>query len=140
MGRAPESLQLHATALLLRFFLGDLALAKRATDQQPRCEIEKARRQPHALGCIEDADAAGEDLRFLAARAIEIARGALDERHAFFEDVVELFGGLKPLSEGDHGVAAERRTVPAIYVTHDPQRYKALTRLQLLPRTDIRAP
>ncbi len=44
---------------------------------------------------------ARQTLGFFAASAIEIGGGALDQRHAFLEDLVELLGGLKALSKRD---------------------------------------
>ena len=71
----------------LAFFLAGLserhfAFLDRAMQQQPGRKLHQPRRQPHAFGGVDQAGAAFEFFGFLAARAVEIARGFLDQRHA----------------------------------------------------------
>ena len=88
-----DDAEADAAALHVRLFLGDLARQQRAAHEQPRGEIEQARRQAHAFGCIDDVDRGGERFRVLAAGPVEIGGGTLDERHAVLKDLIEMLGG-----------------------------------------------
>lgn len=78
-------------------------------DEQPGGDLEQAGGQPHALGRVGQRDGGLQLLRLGAAGAIEIGGGALDERHAFLEDPIELLGtDREPLGKR-HSVGAQLR-------------------------------
>ena len=84
-------MQRNARALLVGFGLADLAFLQRAANEEPGREVQKPRREPHALGGVEDVGGGREALCLGAARALEVGGRALDQRHALLEDEIELF-------------------------------------------------
>jgi hypothetical protein len=75
--------------------------------QQPGGQLHQAGGQPHAFGGIGDGAVAVEGAGILAAGAIEIVGGFLDQAHAFLEHLLELIGGGEALDEVDGDGAAD---------------------------------
>ena len=76
-----------------------LAFLDRAVQKQPGRQLHQAGGQPHAFGCIGQADGAIERLGLGPALAVEIGRGLLDQIHAFAEQGAERRGVGQPLAE-----------------------------------------
>ena len=89
----------HLALFLVRLRERHFAFLDRAVQQQPGGELHQPRGQPHALGRIDQSSVALELLGFLAARAVEIARGLLDQRHAVAKQGREDLGTRQPLAE-----------------------------------------
>ncbi len=99
--QAPGRGQPHALALLAHLLGGDLALLVGAADHQPGGQLQQARGEAHALGCIEHRGRPAQRPGLLAAGPVEIDGSALHQGHALAEDRVELIGGGEVLAEGD---------------------------------------
>lgn len=90
---ARDDAETNSATFDVGLFLSDLTRPQRAAHEQPRGQIEQARRQAHAFSCINDVDRGRERLGVLAAGPVEIGGGTLDERHAVLENMIELLGG-----------------------------------------------
>ena len=86
----------------LRGIIGrEFAGADRALQEQPGGKLHEAGGEAHAFGGVGDGAVAVEQAGILAARAIEVVGGLLDQAHAFPEHFLELFGGGEACQEID---------------------------------------
>jgi hypothetical protein len=85
-----------------------LAFLHGAVQQQPGSELHQPGREAHALGRVGERGGAFELLGVLPAVAVEIARGLLDQRHAFLEQAGEGLRTRELLTERNRSSASSR--------------------------------
>ena len=100
---AADVAQADAVLFLAGFVMGHFARGDGPLQQQPGGELHQPGGEAHALGGVGDGAVTVESAGVLAAGAVEIIGGFLDQAHAFLEDLVELLGGGEPGEEIHHG-------------------------------------